>query len=67
MKKLLVLGASANEITLVKRAQSYGIYVIVTDYNTEHKISPAKDVADEYWDISWNDINVLEKNVEKNV
>lgn len=61
MKKLLVLGASANEITLVKRAQSYGIYVIVTDYNTEHKISPAKDVADEYWDISWNDIDILEK------
>lgn len=30
-KKLLILGATAGEISLVKRAQKYGIYVIVTD------------------------------------
>lgn len=61
MKKLLVLGASSNEITLVKRAQFHGIYVIVTDYNKDHKLSPAKDIADEYWDISWSDIETLYK------
>ena len=60
-KKLLVLGATANEIPLVRRAQSYGIYVIVTDYNLDHRLSPAKEVADEYWDISWADIDALEK------
>lgn len=51
-KKLLILGATANEIPLVKRAQKFGVHVIVTDYNFDHKLSPAKDVANEYWDIS---------------
>lgn len=58
-KKLLILGATPNEIPLIKRAQSMGVYVIVTDYNHDHQISPAKDVADEYWDVSWSDIDTL--------
>ena len=29
-KKLLVLGATAGEISLVKRAKAFGIYVIVS-------------------------------------
>lgn len=60
-KKLLVLGASSNETTLVKRAQSLGVYTIVTDYNQDYDISPAKKIADEAWDISWSDIDALEK------
>ena len=59
-KKLLILGATPNEISIVERAHEYGIYVIVTDYNTDHTISPAKDVADEYWDVSWSDLDKLE-------
>jgi len=59
-KKLLVLGAGIVETTLVERAQEFGIYVIVTDYNIDHAISPAKDLADEYWDISWSDLDTLE-------
>lgn len=58
-KKLLILGATPSEVSLVKRAQELGVYVIVTDYNTDHALSPAKDVADEYWDISWSDIDTL--------
>lgn len=58
-KVLLVLGASADEISLVQRAQKYGVYVIVTDYNTDINISPAKLLADEYWNISWSDIDAL--------
>lgn len=58
-KKLLILGATANEIPLVERAQQLGVYVIVTDYNLDHKMSPAKDVANEYWDISWFDVENL--------
>ena len=65
--KLLVLGASPDEITLVKRAQEFGIYVIVTDYNTDRKLSPAKDIADEAWDISWSEIDDLEKKWHKKV
>ena len=60
-KKLLILGATAGETTLVKRAQELGVYVIVTDYNTDYSLSPAKYIADECWDISWSDIDALEK------
>ena len=60
-KKLLILGATAGEISLVKRAQEYGIYVIVTDNHTDYTLAPAKYVADEAWNISWSDIDTLEK------
>lgn len=60
-KKLLVLGASVNEITLVERAQEYGVYVIVTDYNLDYNLSPAKKLANKAWNISWSDIDELEK------
>ena len=60
-KKLLILGATAGEISLVKRAQEYGIYVIVTDNHTDYTLAPAKNVADEAWDVSWSDIDTLEK------
>lgn len=65
-KKLLILGASANELSLVERAKSYGIYTIVTDYNTDHTLSPAKDIADEYWDVSWSELDTLEKLCREN-
>ncbi len=60
-KKLLILGASANEITLVQRAKELGLYTIITDYNLDRKLSPAKNYADEVWDISWSDIDRLEQ------
>lgn len=60
-KKLLILGATPNEIPVIKRAQELGAYVIVTDYNLNYAISPGKNVADECWDISWSDIDTLEK------
>ena len=47
-KKLLILGGNAISIEIVDAAKSMGIYTIVTDwYDT--KRSPAKLVADEYW------------------
>lgn len=64
-KKLLVLAGGPNLISLVKRAQYYGVYVIVTDYYDNEK-SPAKKIADEAWDISWNDIDTLEKKCREN-
>lgn len=59
-KKLLVLGASVDEIALVTRAQELGVYVIVTDYYTDTNISPAKLIANEAWNVSWSDIDELE-------
>ena len=59
-KKLLILVGGPNMISLVKRAQQFGVYTIVTDYYTV-EISPAKKIADEYWNISWSDLDTLEK------
>ncbi|MDD6188457.1 MAG: ATP-grasp domain-containing protein [Clostridiales bacterium] len=60
-KRILFLSAGAFIQQVVEVAQKMGIYCIVTDYYLDHKVSPAKDVADEYWDISWSDIEALEK------
>ena len=60
-KKLLILGATPNEIPVVKRAQELGAYVITTDYNKDYRLSPAKYVSDECWDISWSDIEELKQ------
>lgn len=47
-KKLLILGGGATSIDIVEAARALGVYTIVTDwYDT--KRSPAKLVADEYW------------------
>lgn len=47
-KKLLILGGGATSIDIVEAARMLGVYTIVTDwYDT--KRSPAKLVADEYW------------------
>ena len=59
-KKLLILAGSVHEVDLVKRAKELGVYTIVTDYYSIDD-SPAKRVADEYWNISWSDIDALEK------
>jgi len=60
-KKLLILGATALEAEVVKRAKQLNYYVIVTDYNKDYKAkAPAKLEADSVWDISWADIDALE-------
>ena len=47
-KKLLILGGNALSCDIVNAAKQLGVYTIVTDwYNTER--SPAKLIADEYW------------------
>ena len=61
MDKLLVLGGKPiGSIELVQAAKKRGCYVIVSDYLTIEK-SPAKQFADESWDISTADIDLLEK------
>lgn len=55
-KKLLVLGGFAMLMEAVEWAKSEGAYTIVTDY---YPTSPAKAIADESWDISTADIELL--------
>lgn len=58
-KRLLILAASVHIAEVVRRAKELGVYTIVTDYNDCYD-SPAKRIADEYWNISWADIDRLE-------
>ena len=62
-KKLLVLGSNAGSELIVNYARDNGAYVTVADYNPPEK-SPAKKLADESWQISTGDIELLEKRVK---
>lgn len=63
-KKLLVLGGNALSCDIVKSAHDLGVYTIVTDWNTPDK-SPAKMIADEYWNISLMDYEQLSKKIKE--
>lgn len=58
-KKLLILGGKPiGSCELVQAAKSLGHYVIVADYLPDDE-SPAKRIADEAWNVSTADIEVL--------
>lgn len=57
-KKLLILGANAITCEIVNAAKALGVYTIVTDYNDISK-APAKLIADEYWNDSIMDYDML--------
>lgn len=60
MKKLLILGGKPiGSIEMTREAQRQGYYVVVADYLPKNE-SPAKQIADEYWDVSTADIDALE-------
>lgn len=61
-KKLLVLGAIPVIVDIVKKAQSFGYYVIVTD-NLPN--SPAKKYADESWMLSIDDVDGIVKKCQE--
>lgn len=61
MKKLLILSSYYTEVEVVERAKALGYYTIVTDNHTDPLQTPAKSVADEAWNISWTDIDLLER------
>ena len=58
MKKLLMLGGSAAQICIIKKAKEMGHYVVVCDYLPDN---PGQNYADEYYPVSTtNPIAVLE-------
>ena len=62
--KILIIGGDTCSIDIVKTAQSMGLYVIVTDwYDT--KRSPAKLVADEFWNVSIEDYDTLLRKIKE--
>lgn len=66
-KKLLVLAGADVHVKVVKAAKDLGVYTIVTDY-LDLENSPAKQIADEYWDLSITDVDaIVEKCKEERV
>ena len=64
-KKLLILGGKPiGSKEIVAKAKSLGIYTIVSDY-LPIESSPAKQIADEVWDISTADLVQLEERARK--
>ncbi|WP_338817310.1 ATP-grasp domain-containing protein [Parvimonas micra] len=61
-KKLLILGSDFSTVHLVEEAKKMGVYVIVTDLMTT---SPTKEIADEAWNISTTDIEILIKKIKE--
>ena len=57
-KKILILGGSALMVDPVIKAKNMGLYTVVTDWHELEK-SPAKQIADEYWNISLMDYDQL--------
>ena len=56
-KKLLIMGGRpAATPDIVRAAKRMGVYTIVTD-NVPPERSPAKLMADEYWDISTAEVD----------
>ena len=60
-KRLLILGAYSTEIEIINEARKLGVYTIVTDNHTDWSLAPAKELADEAYNISWSDYDALEK------
>lgn len=62
-KKLLIMGGRpAATPDIVRAAKRMGVYTIVTD-NVPPERSPAKLMADEYWDISTAEVERLAERV----
>lgn len=68
MKKILVLGGKPiGSCEITEAAKKRGLYTIVADYLPVDE-SPAKRIADESWDISTADVELLKKKcIEENV
>lgn len=66
MKKILILGGKPiGSVELTQCCRNRGLYTIVTDYLSDD-LSPAKQIADETWDISTNDVDFLAEKCKEN-
>lgn len=52
-RKILIISGDGNDIAFVQAAKEMGLYVICCDGHEDWKYSPAKEVADEAWNINY--------------
>lgn len=60
-KKLLIISSDSKDKCFVENAHDLGVYVIACDRYSDHNISPSKKIADEAWDIDYNNIEEIVK------
>lgn len=61
-KKLLIISSDRSDVSFIEAARSLGVYTICCDKYFDHRISPAKRLADEAWNLDYSNINeVVEK------
>ena len=58
-KKLLIISSDSKDCNFVDIAHKNGIYVISCDRYKDQKISPSKKMADEAWDIDYNNFEEI--------
>lgn len=67
-KKLLVIGSEEVDVNIVVAAHELGVYVIAVDGKQKSENTPAKNAADESWDINYSNTNqIVEKCMAANV
>lgn len=64
-KKLLVLGGGPMWVDIVRNAQTLGVHTTVVDWHKDRKLSPAKDIAENSYDVSIFDIGAILEIIKK--
>ncbi|MCI8513121.1 MAG: ATP-grasp domain-containing protein [Lachnospiraceae bacterium] len=64
-KKILIISSDSSDVSLVEAAKSLGVYAICCDRYTDHRISPAKALADEAWDMDYSDVDAVAEQCRK--
>lgn len=65
-KKLLVISSDSSDMAFVEAAHEMGVYVIACDRYTDRKVSPAKKIADEAWDIDYQETEIIAAKCREN-
>ena len=58
MKKILLLGGSAQQVIAIKTAKRLGYYTVLCDYLPDN---PGQYVADKYYNVSTTDVEAVYK------
>ena len=60
-KKLLIVSSDGADRALIKVGREMGLYLVCCDRYTDHKVSPAKELADEAWDMDYTQTEEVAK------
>ena len=58
-KKLLIISSDSSDIQFINAAKELGVYTVCCDRYDDYEISPAKKLADQAWDIDYNNTDEI--------